>query len=67
MMAKADREIADRFPYFPEGVASGAIATLADLLEAAGGREYWLIAGDTRHLTFEVAPTSPSVIALHST
>ncbi|MBR8284399.1 hypothetical protein [Burkholderia vietnamiensis] len=65
MTTQADQNIANSFPYFPEGVASGAIGTLAELMDAAGGREYWLIAGDKRFVTFEVAPTSRSVITLH--
>lgn len=61
----ADDELAANFPFFPEGLASGALTQLLDLFDANGGRQFWLVAGDERDLSFEVAPSSRSVITLH--
>ncbi|WP_155741422.1 hypothetical protein [Burkholderia territorii] len=63
--APDDAAFFSQFPYFPAGVADGAVASLLDLFERRGGRQFWLVAGETRWLWFEVAPTSRSVLTLY--
>ena len=65
IVTDADQEVADLFPYFPEGLTDGSVATLSQLFGTKGGPQYWLVAGDERDLTFEVAASSRSVITLH--
>ncbi|PCE30224.1 hypothetical protein [Burkholderia ubonensis] len=65
IVTQADQDIADLFPYFPEGLTDGSVSTLSELFETSGGPQYWMVAGDARDLAFEVAASSPSVITLH--
>lgn len=60
-----DARFFQQFPHFPEGLADGTARSLLDLFASPGGREFWLVGGRTRDLTFEVASTSRSVITLH--
>ncbi|MDA0574124.1 hypothetical protein [Burkholderia gladioli] len=64
-VCQADDDLAANFPFFPDGLASGSLSRLLDLFDTNGGRQYWLIAGDERNVTFSVAPSSRSVITLH--
>ncbi|CAG9243159.1 hypothetical protein BDI4_1240008 [Burkholderia diffusa] len=42
----------------------GDLKALRDLFEMPGGKEFWLIGGGERSLTFTVAPISRSVLTL---
>jgi hypothetical protein len=59
VQAASDVEFFRQFPYFPSGVADGAVDSLLELFEQPGGRQFWLVAGETRSLSFEVEPNSP--------
>lgn len=60
-----DLSLHNKLPFFPEGLAGGSLKTLHHLLEKPGGKEFWLIGGGERPLTFTVAPSSPSVLRLN--
>lgn len=60
-----DATFFEQFPNFPAGLADGTVQSLLDLLALPGGREFWLVGGRVRDVTFEVASTSRSVLTLH--
>ncbi|KWO61107.1 hypothetical protein [Burkholderia territorii] len=60
-----DLSLHKKFPFFPAGLARGDLKTLHDLFEVPGGKEFWLIGGGARPLTFTVAPMSRSVLRLN--
>ncbi|WP_413141000.1 hypothetical protein [Burkholderia cepacia] len=61
-----DLALYKQFPFFPAGLADRAVTTLHNLFETPGGKEFWLVAGRERRLTFTVAPSSRSVLRLGS-
>jgi hypothetical protein len=66
VQADGDAALFRQFLHFPAGVADGSVASLLDLYDRPAGRPFWLIAGTTRSLAFEVAPASRSVLTLHN-
>jgi len=66
VQADSDAALFRQFQHFPVGVADGSVASLLDLYDQPAGRPFWLIAGTTRSLAFEVAPASRSVLTLYN-
>ncbi|KWF83443.1 hypothetical protein WL94_23730 [Burkholderia cepacia] len=60
-----DLSLHKKLPFFPDGLARGTLRSLHDLFETPGGKEFWLIGGGERPLTFTVAPMSRSVLRLN--
>ncbi|WP_230947984.1 hypothetical protein [Burkholderia territorii] len=54
------------FPTFPAGLADGSLKSLRALYTTRFGRDFWLVAGSHRWMTFDVAPRSESVRALQT-
>ena len=62
-LGDSDESLISEFPFFPKDLS--ACATVRDVLEIEGGREYWKVCGNGHYMEFDLSsPSTPSITIL---
>lgn len=62
-LGESDLSLMDEFPFFPKDLS--ACATVLDVLNLEGGREWWKVCGNGHYMEFDLSSAStPSIVML---